>query len=151
MDNASWYHGHERHNNLDLLREFRTNCQTLLRTWFMLHYRVLLSLLICLLFCRRQKVIPTQNGLPQCFPERLPLRAVEKFESTVSASQSTWPSFTLPFKFFAAVFHSGASFLQWPHLHPTTLSRMNILHKYPETADQNHERCTSYGRKEISN
>jgi hypothetical protein len=60
-------------------------------------------------------VIPSQNGLPQCFPERLPLRAVEKFESTVSASQSTWPSFTLPFKFFAAVFHSGASFLQWPH------------------------------------
>jgi hypothetical protein len=27
---------------------------------------------------------------------------------------------------------------------------MNILHKYAETADQNHERCTSYGRKEIS-
>jgi hypothetical protein len=102
---------------------------------------------MCLLFCQSQKVIPTQNGLQQYFPERLPLRAVEKFESTVSASQSTWPSFTLPFKFFAAVFHSGASFLQWPHLHPTPLSRLNILHKDPETADQNHDRCT----KEISN
>eukprot|EP00898_Chlorokybus_atmophyticus_P008148 jgi/Chlat1/8334/Chrsp8S08104 len=39
---------------------------------------------------------------------------------STSTSQSTAPSLTLPLSFFAAFAHSGASFLQWPHLRPNT-------------------------------
>ena len=58
---------------------------------------------------------------------------------TFSASQSTCPSFTFPFNCFAAFFHSGANFLQCPHLQRKIL---NI--RYFHIIKSTHIRCEDF-------